>query len=128
MSTDHQGQHQPDLPFSASRRAGSVVLISGQVGSDPGTGEVRQGIEAQTRQAMDNVLAILAESGLSAADIVRAGVYLADVADFDQMNRVYQGYFTAPFPARTTIGAPLVAPEYLVEIDAVAVIPGEGRA
>jgi 2-iminobutanoate/2-iminopropanoate deaminase len=82
---------------------------------------VPDGIEAQTRQALENVSAILAAAGASLADVVKVTVHLADLQDFDRFNQVYASYFDEPRPARTTVGSQLLG--ILVEIDAVAVVP-----
>jgi 2-iminobutanoate/2-iminopropanoate deaminase len=98
---------------------GRFVYVSGQ-------GPVRDGenvlgtIEEQTRLALENVAAVLAEAGASIGDVVRCGVFLADLGDFEAMNAVYGKFFGEPLPARTTVGVSL--PEIKVEIDCVAVI------
>ena len=99
---------------------GRFVYVSGQ-------GPVRDGvvtgdtIQEQTRVVLGNIAAVLASAGASLADVVRCGVFLADMADFRGMNDVYREIFPDPLPARTTVGATL--PGILVEIDCVAVLP-----
>jgi 2-iminobutanoate/2-iminopropanoate deaminase len=98
---------------------GRFLYVSGQ-------GPLRDGavvngtIEEETRLVMENLGAVLAAAGASYADIVRCGVFLADLDDFAAMNNVYSSYFEEPLPARTTVGAHL--PEIKVEIDCVAVL------
>lgn len=107
-------------PYSAGIRAGDFVFVSGQVPMDPQTKKIPEGIEAQTRQALENLSAILQAAGATLADVVKVAVLLTDVGNFRAMNEVYRGYFPEPLPARVTYGATLARPEMLVEIDAVA--------
>jgi 2-iminobutanoate/2-iminopropanoate deaminase len=100
---------------------GRLVFVSGQ-------GPFRDGvitgstIAEQTALALENLMAVLREAGAGPADVVRCGVFLADITDFAAMNEVYASHFPEPLPARTTVGASLPA-GMLVEIDCVAVIP-----
>jgi 2-iminobutanoate/2-iminopropanoate deaminase len=121
MSKRAVGGSQPGGAYSPGVIAeGRFVYVSGQ-------GPVRDGVVVgesageQTRAALDSVAAVLAEAGASLADVVRCGVFLADLADFAEMNRVFADAFPPPRPARTTVGAAL--PGILVEIDCVAVLP-----
>ena len=99
---------------------GRFVYVSGQ--GPVRDGEVVQGtIEEQTALVLENLAAVLAEAGASLADVVRCGVFLADLDDFEAMNEVYARAFGEPLPARTTVGAAL--PRIKVEIDCVAVLP-----
>jgi 2-iminobutanoate/2-iminopropanoate deaminase len=108
------------LPFSAAVEGTPTFFLSGQVGEDPGTGElVGGGAAAQARQLLTNVMATLAAIGKSEADVLRVGVYLADMADFADVNAVYQEFFTAPYPARTAIGVAALPLGALVEADVV---------
>ncbi len=99
---------------------GRFVYVSGQ-------GPTRDGVVVgettgeQTKVVLDNLAAVLAEAGATLADVVRCGVFLADIADFAEMNAVYAEVFPQPLPARTTVGASL--PGIRVEIDCVAVLP-----
>ena len=100
---------------------GSTVFLSGQGPQDPATGEFVLGsVEQQARLALDNLTRALGNAGASWANVVRVGLYLADLDDFEAVNRVYRDYVVAPFPARTTIGAPLLA-GMKVEVDCVAI-------
>lgn len=97
---------------------GRFVFVSGQ-------GPLRDGeivgddIETQTRVTLENVRSVLEAAGRSMADVVRCGVFMSDLADFDRMDAVYREYFPEPLPARTTIGAALLG--ILIEIDCIAV-------
>jgi 2-iminobutanoate/2-iminopropanoate deaminase len=110
------------LPFSAAvLGAGDAVYLSGQVGQDPATGRlVDGGAAAQTEQALRNLAAVLEAAGRTLDDVVRVGVYLADMRDFAAMNEVYARWFEPPFPARTTIGVAALPLGAAVEIDLVA--------
>jgi len=121
MSKRAVGGSLPSGAYSAGIVAeGRFVYVSGQ-------GPIRDGVVIgetageQTRVTLDNLAAVLAEAGASLADVVRCGVFLADMADFDAMNQVYADVFPRPLPARTTVGAALAG--ILVEIDCVAVLP-----
>jgi 2-iminobutanoate/2-iminopropanoate deaminase len=107
-------------PFSIGVRAGGFVFLSGQIALDPASGKLIAGdVAAQTEQIFRNIGAVLDASGKSFADIVKTAVFLADMKDFAAMNAIYERYFEAPFPARTTIavaGLPLGA---AVEIEAL---------
>lgn len=102
---------------------GRFVYVSGQASLRDGA-VVSDTVEEETRLALANLRAVLAEAGADLEDVVRVGVYLADIADFAAMNAVYAEHFPAPLPARTTIGAEL--PGIKVEIDCVAVLPESG--
>ena len=110
-------------PFSAGMVAqGTMVFLSGQGPQDPATGEFQLGsVEQQTRLALDNLTRALANAGATWANVVRVGIYLSDLSDFEIVNRVYRDYVVEPFPARTTIGAPLLK-GMKVEVDCVAVL------
>lgn len=102
---------------------GRFVYVSGQASLRDGA-VVSGTVEEETRLALANLRAVLAEAGADLEDVVRVGVYLADIGDFAAMNAVYAEHFPAPLPARTTIGAEL--PGIKVEIDCVAVLPESG--
>jgi 2-iminobutanoate/2-iminopropanoate deaminase len=112
----------PGGAYSQSIRSGGIVHTAGQGGFDPETGHlVGDDVAAQTQQALANVEAALEASGASLDDVVRVGVFLADLADFAAMNETYRRCFREPLPARTTVGVDLPA-GMKVEIDAMAVL------
>lgn len=111
---------QSDLPFSHGFIGDNIVFTSGQVGTDPTTGELAEGIEDQTRQTLKNVEAVLEAAGCSRKDVVKATVFLADVRDYNAMNKVYGSFFSKPYPARSCVEARLANPRILVEIEVVA--------
>jgi 2-iminobutanoate/2-iminopropanoate deaminase len=112
----------PDtLPFSKIVEANGLVFLAGQVGSKQGTtGAVEGGIEAETRQMLDNVSELLTSVGLGFADVVKATVYLVDFDEFAQMNAIYRQYFPTDPPTRATVGVTRLAANYRVEIEVIA--------
>jgi 2-iminobutanoate/2-iminopropanoate deaminase len=108
-------------PFSpAVESDGSNLYLSGQVGQDPATGLlVEGGVVRQTEQILRNVAAILEAAGRSFADVLRVGVFLTDIADFDDMNAVYVQSFDVPYPARTTVAVVALPLGARVEMDFV---------
>lgn len=107
-------------PYSQAIDAGSFVFISGQIPVNPATGEIPEGITAQTKQSLANVCAILAEAGLSVDNVVKTTVFLSDMVDFVPMNEVYASVFTAPFPARSAVAVKTLPKNVLVEIEVIA--------
>jgi reactive intermediate/imine deaminase len=113
------------LPFSEAVRVGDLLLVSGQIGNRPGTLElVAGGIEAETRQTLDNVRAVLERHGSSLDRVVKCTVFLADIAEWPAMNAVYRTYFTDAPPARSAACANGLALGARVEIEAIAVVGG----
>jgi len=111
----------PALPFSAGIKANGFVFTAGQVGTDPRTGQVAgPDVAAQTRQAIDNLRAILEAAGSSLERLVKTTVFLADMGTFEAMNAVYRELIPEPRPGRSTIEARLARPELLVEIEGIA--------
>ena len=111
----------PKGPYSQAVRAGPFLFISGQGPVDPKKGRILvDDVVGQTRQTLENVKAILEESGSSLDRVVKANVYMSDIDDFSVMNEVYSEYFKENPPARTTIEASRLPFDILVEIDVVA--------
>lgn len=114
----------PVGPYSPGMAVGDLVFVSGQAGRDPRTGTVAPDVEAQTEQALRNIETILRAAGSSLAHVVRCGVFLVDMKEFQTMNGVYARVFGAHRPARTTVEVSGLPGEGLrVEIDAVALVP-----
>ena len=107
-------------PYSQAIDAGPFVYASGQIPINPKTGEIPDGIMAQTAQSLDNVKAILMEAGLSLDNVVKTTVFLADINDFSAMNEVYAEYFSAPYPARSAVAVRELPKQVLVEIEVIA--------
>jgi 2-iminobutanoate/2-iminopropanoate deaminase len=111
------------IPLSPARRAGNLLILSGQLGFESPGVLAAGGIEAQTRQAIANIEAILKAEGADLSHVVRTGVWLVDKGDFAAFNSVYAALFKAPYPARSTVVSELVIPGALVEIEALALLP-----
>jgi 2-iminobutanoate/2-iminopropanoate deaminase len=102
---------------------GRLVFVSGQTPVDPQTGELKFGSFAeQAKLAFDNVTTLLEAAGTSWQHAVKVGVYLANLTDFGEMNKIYKQYLTEPYPARTTVQV-VLPPHMLIEVDCIAVIP-----
>ncbi len=111
-------------PYSQAVGAGQTVYLSGAIPLDPATGEVVEGgIEAQARRAFDNLKAVCEAAGGSFDDIQRLGLYLTDLSQFATVNAVMGEYFSAPFPARSTIGVASLPKGVAFEVDAILVLP-----
>lgn len=115
------------LPFSSGYVSGDLLYLSGNLGNRPGTLELVDGIEAQVRQTLDNLEAILKSEGMDLSRVAAVNVFLADVRDFQAMNAVYREYFPRDPPTRATVQADIALPGALVEIAMVAVRPGVER-
>jgi 2-iminobutanoate/2-iminopropanoate deaminase len=110
-------------PYSQAVRSGHHLFCSGQIGIDPITGNlVPGGIEAETRQVLLNLAAVLAEAGVTTDAVVKTTIYLIEMADFAQINEIYAAFFNEPFPARATVAVKELPRGARVEIDAVAVL------
>ena len=107
-------------PYSQAVELNGTLFISGQIPVNPATGEMPQGIEAQTRQVLKNIGAILEADGLTYNDVVKTTVMIANMADFAAMNAVYAEFFTQDKPARVCFQAAALPKNALVEIEAVA--------
>lgn len=115
-----KGAPAPIGPYSQAIDAGAVYC-AGQIGLDPSTGTLGQGIVAQTKRALQNLEAVLEASGLAMKHVVKTNVFMLDLAEFQQMNEEYGKHFTAPYPARSTVQVPALPKGARVEIDALAV-------
>lgn len=110
----------PAGPYSHAVRAGGFVFVSGQVGIDPATGQLQAGLEAQTRQALANMAAILQKAGSSLSQLVKTTIFLTRMADFAQVNAIYGDVIGPSLPARSTVGVQALPLNALVEIEAIA--------
>ncbi|MDE6415722.1 MAG: RidA family protein [Duncaniella sp.] len=107
-------------PYSQAIDLGNMVYCSGQIPINPATGEIPEGIKAQTAQAIANVKAILAEAGLTIDNVVKTTVFLADMSLFGEMNEVYGAEFTEPYPARSAVAVRELPKQVLVEVEVIA--------
>ena len=110
----------PTYPFSPAVRAGGLLFLSGQIGTDGSGRLVAGGIEAETRQTMENIRDVLARSGSSLDRVVKCTVMMADMAEWPAMNAVYATYFPERRPARSAFGATALALGARVEIECIA--------
>jgi 2-iminobutanoate/2-iminopropanoate deaminase len=110
-------------PYSQGIRAGDFVFASGQLGLDPATGNLREGVAAQAEQAMDNLTAVLKTAGASLADVVKTTIFLADMSDFQMVNTIYGARFSEAPPARSTVQVAALPKGGLVEIEIIAYAP-----
>lgn len=108
-------------PYSQATEASKMVFVSGQLPIDPATGEMPEGIKAQTTQSLANAKAILAEAGLTLDHVVKTTVLLADMSLFGEMNEVYGATFGSPYPARSAFAVKELPKKALVEIELIAV-------
>lgn len=108
-------------PYEQAIDTGAAVYTSGQLGLDPATGLLPEGIEAQTHQSLKNLQAVLEAAGLSLANVVKTTVFLQDLGDFATMNEIYATYFTAGNPARSCVQVAALPKGALVEIECIAV-------
>ena len=103
-------------PYSQGIAAGQTVYVSGQLPIDPATGAIPEGIAS-----LKNIQAILAQQGMTLADVVKTTVFLADMNDFAEMNQVYGEYFAQPFPARSAVQVGRLPKDAPLEIECIAV-------
>jgi len=109
------------LPFSDGIVAGNTLYIAGQEGSDDSGKLVAGGIAAETKVALENIQKVLKAAGFDLKDIVSVNVYLADIHEFGDMNKVYKSFLPDPKPARATIQAAALVNDARIEISAIAV-------
>ena len=108
-------------PYCHAKLAGNTLYTSGQLGLIPATGKMAEGVEAQARQALDNLGAILKAAGMDYCDVTKTTVFLADIKDFAAINAICAEYFTGEAPARSCIQVAALPMGGLFEIEAVAV-------
>lgn len=114
---------KPIGPYTQARRVGGMVYTAGQVAIDPATGEiVAGGIEAETRQVLANLQAVLGAAGSSLDHIVKTTVFMADLGEFGKMNAVYAEFFPAAAPARSTVQVAALPKGARVEIECIATV------
>jgi len=107
-------------PYSQAVETDGALYVSGQLPIDGATGKMAEGIEAQTKQSLANVCAILEAAGLTVDNVVKTTVFLSDMANFGPMNEVYASVFTAPYPARSAVAVRELPKGVLVEIEVIA--------
>jgi len=111
--------------YSQAVRSGSTVYLSGQIGLDPATMEMVQGVDRQIHRVFENLKAVAAAAGGSLGDVVKLTVYLTDLQNFGRVNEIMQEFFVAPYPARAAIGVASLPRGASVEVDAILVLATE---
>lgn len=106
-------------PYSQAIQAGDFIYVSGQIGINPETSEVVEGVEKQTEQVMKNLKTILTEAGTDFSQVVKFTIYLSSMDDFATVNDIYGAYLSEPYPARATVEVSRLPKDLLVEMDAV---------
>lgn len=122
MSKTISAQNAPAAigPYCHAKLVGGLLFTSGQLGLDPATGMLPEGIAAQTKQSLENLGAVLAAAGMEYGDVVKTTVFLANMEDFGAVNEIYAGYFPKEPPARSCVAVKTLPKGALVEIEVVA--------
>ncbi|RUT31635.1 RidA family protein [Paenibacillus zeisoli] len=107
-------------PYSQGVEIGDLIYTSGQLGLDPATGELAEGVEKQTVQSLRNVQAILEEAGSGMDKVIKTTVFLKDLGDFVKVNEIYSTFFVEPYPARSAVEVARLPKDGLVEIEVIA--------
>ena len=121
--------HSPEAPaaigpYSQAIRVGHTVYLSGQIGLDPKTMAIVDGIEAQAHQVFRNLRAVAVAAGGSLDDVVKLSILMVDLADFAKVNDIMAGYFSKPYPARATYQVVALQRGALIEVECTVVLPG----
>jgi reactive intermediate/imine deaminase len=115
-------------PYSQGVRAGWTVYLSGQIGLEPATGGLVDGIEAQTHQVFRNLRAVAQAAGGELDDVVKLSIMLADLADFAKVNEIMASYFKPPYPARATYQVAALPRAARIEVEGILVLTPSGAA
>lgn len=107
-------------PYSQAIRSGNLVFTAGQIGLEPDSGELVEGVAEQAERALRNLSAILDAAGTSLERVVKTTIFLADMGDFATVNEVYARHISTPYPARSTVAVAALPKGALVEIEAIA--------
>ena len=108
-------------PYSQGLDLGNMVFVSGQIPVDPETGAIPEDVEAQAVQSLTNLKNVLAAAGLGMENVVKTVVFLSDLADFAVVNKIYESFFKAPFPARSCVQVAAIPKGCKLEIECIAV-------
>jgi len=110
-------------PYSPALKVGNLLFLSGSIPLDPVSGQlIEGGIKEQTTRVMENIKALLAAAGAGFNNVARTTVFMVDLGEFAAMNEIYSSYFTAPYPARSTVQVVKLPRDVRVEIDVIAVL------
>jgi len=113
---------KPVAAYSQGVVAGGFLFTAGQIGLDPATNALVEGLEAQAARALENIRGVLAADGLTIADLVKVTLYLTDLSKFGVVNALYEQFLDGHRPARTTVGVGALPAGALIEVDAIALI------
>lgn len=113
---------KPVGPYSQAIEAEGFVFVSGQLGIDPETGNLAEGVEAQAKQVLANIASVLEAAGLEMKDVVKVTIFLVDMGDFPKVNEIYTGYFSEPWPARACVAVSGLPRGALVEMECIAAL------
>jgi 2-iminobutanoate/2-iminopropanoate deaminase len=113
-------------PYSQAIRAGHTLYVSGQIGFDPRSGQLVEGLEAQAHQVFRNLQSVVKAAGATLDDAVKLTIMLADLGDFTRVNEIMASYFKAPYPARSTFQVGGLPRGARIEVEAIVALPGAG--
>jgi 2-iminobutanoate/2-iminopropanoate deaminase len=113
---------KPMGPYTPAIRMGNFLFVSGQIGADPDTGKLAEGVPAQAKQLLENLNGLVQAGGSSLDKVVKTTIFLTDIADFAAVNEVYAQYFPSEPPARSTVQVVALPGGALVEIEAIAAV------
>lgn len=109
-------------PYSQAQKYGNLIFVSGQLPINPASGEIADGIEAQAKQSMENIGAILNEAGSSFSKVLKVVIFLKDLSSFKTVNEIYSTYFTGNYPARSTVEVARLPMDAQIEIEVIAAV------
>ncbi len=110
---------QPIGPYSQAIFSNNFLFCSGQIGVDPKTGQLKEGVEKQTRQILENLKTVIEEAKLNLNCVVKTTIFLVNIADFPKVNQIYEEYFSTHKPARSTVAVSQLPKGALIEIEAI---------
>lgn len=116
---------EPVGAYSQAVESGGLLFMSGQIGLDPVSGQLVEGLEGQARRALSNLRAVLSAAGSCMQDVVKVTIYLTDMADFAKVNGIYADFFAPPYPARAVVEVSALPKGAVVEIEAIAIAEEE---
>lgn len=120
ISTD--GAPKAIGPYSQAQKYGNFIFVSGQLPINPVSGKMAEGIEAQAKQSMDNIGAILKEAGSSFSNVLKTVIFLKDLSSFKTVNEIYSTYFSGNYPARSTVEVARLPMDAQIEIEVIAAV------
>lgn len=110
-------------PYSQACGVGEIVFLAGQIGLEPETGELREGFAAQAQQCFENIQVVCVHAGSDIRGLLKLNVYVTDVANFAEFNKIAEGFLTEPYPARALVGVAALPKGAVVEIEGILHVP-----